>query len=172
MYGKTRAAGFGAEVKRRIMLGDVRALAGYYDAYYGKAQQVRTLVRPRLRRGVREGRRARAPTTPGVAFKMGEKDDPLRCTSNDVFTVPCNLPASPACRAVRASPQAGLPIGLQLIGRAFDEATLLRAAPPTSRHRLAYAPPRFKARPTGAPMRAEGPEEARPPAEIINIQAR
>jgi len=128
MYSKTRAAGFGAEVKRRLMLGTYVLSAGYYDAYYGQAQKVRTLVRRDFDRAFERVDLIVAPTTPGVAFKMGEKEDPIQMYLNDVFTIPTNLAGLPGVSIPGGFTQAGLPIGLQLIGRAFDEATLLRAA--------------------------------------------
>jgi aspartyl-tRNA(Asn)/glutamyl-tRNA(Gln) amidotransferase subunit A len=128
MYSKTRAAGFGNEVKRRLMLGAYVLSAGYYDAYYGQAQKVRTLVRRDFERAFAGVDLIVAPTTPGVAFKMGEKEDPLQMYLNDIFTIPVNLAGLPGVSIPGGFTQTGLPIGLQLIGRAFDEATLLRAA--------------------------------------------
>jgi aspartyl-tRNA(Asn)/glutamyl-tRNA(Gln) amidotransferase subunit A len=128
MYSKTRAAGFGNEVKRRVMLGTYVLSAGDYDAYYGQAQKVRTLVRRDFDRAFEKVDLLVAPTTPGVAFKMGEKADPLQMYLNDIFTVPVSLAGLPGVSIPGGFTQAGLPIGLQLIGRAFDEATLLRAA--------------------------------------------
>jgi aspartyl-tRNA(Asn)/glutamyl-tRNA(Gln) amidotransferase subunit A len=128
MYSKTRAAGFGTEVKRRVMLGTYALSAGYYDAYYGQAQKVRTLVRRDFDEAFARVDLIVAPTTPGVAFKMGEKEDPLQMYLNDIFTIPVNLAGLPGVSIPGGFTQAGLPIGLQLIGRAFDEATLLRAA--------------------------------------------
>ncbi len=128
MYSRTRAAGFGAEVKRRIMLGAYALSAGYYDAYYGKAQRVRTLVRRDFVQAFGRIDVIAAPTTPGVAFKFGEKEDPLQMYLNDVFTIPVNLAGLPGLSVPAGFTMAGLPIGLQLIGRAFDEATLLRVA--------------------------------------------
>jgi aspartyl-tRNA(Asn)/glutamyl-tRNA(Gln) amidotransferase subunit A len=128
MSSRTRAAGFGAEVKRRIMLGTYALSAGYYDAYYGKAQRVRTLVRRDFQQAFERVDVIAAPTTPGVAFKFGEKEDPLQMYLNDVFTIPVNLSGLPGLSVPAGFTMAGLPIGLQLIGRAFDEATLLRVA--------------------------------------------
>ncbi len=128
MYGRTRDAGFGAEVKRRIMLGTYALSAGYYDAYYGKAQRVRTLIRRDFERAFERVDVVLGPTTPNVAFKMGEKEDPLQMYLNDVFAVPANLAGLPGLSVPAGFTAAGLPVGLQLIGRAFDEATLLRAA--------------------------------------------
>jgi aspartyl-tRNA(Asn)/glutamyl-tRNA(Gln) amidotransferase subunit A len=128
MYSKTRSAGFGNEVKRRVMLGTYVLSAGYYDAYYGQAQKVRTLVRRDFERAFARVDLIVAPTTPGVAFKMGEKEDPLQMYLNDIFTIPVNLSGLPGVSIPGGFTQTGLPIGLQLIGRAFDEATLFRAA--------------------------------------------
>ena len=128
MYSKTRAAGFGTEVKRRVMLGTYALSAGYYDAYYGQAQKVRTLVRRDFQQAFERVDLIVAPTTPGVAFKMGEKEDPIQMYLNDIFTIPVNLAGLPGVSIPGGFTQAGLPIGLQLIGRAFDEALLLRAA--------------------------------------------
>src|SRR5258706_510506 len=128
MYSKTRAAGFGKEVKRRLMLGTYVLSAGYYDAYYGQAQKVRTLVRRDFEQAFARVDLIVAPTTPGVAFKMGEKEDPLQMYLNDIFTIPVNLAGLPGVSIPGGFTQTGLPIGLQLIGKAFDEATLFRAA--------------------------------------------
>jgi aspartyl-tRNA(Asn)/glutamyl-tRNA(Gln) amidotransferase subunit A len=128
MYAKTRAAGFGDEVKRRIMLGTYALSAGYYDAYYGRALKVRTLVRRDFQEAFERVSLIAAPTTPGVAFKLGEKADPLSMYLNDVLTIPVNLAGLPGISVPAGFTSGGLPIGLQLIGRAFDEATVLRAA--------------------------------------------
>jgi len=128
MESRTRAAGFGAEVKRRIMLGTYALSAGYHEAYYGRAQKVRTLVRRDFDRAFAEVDLIVAPTTPGVAFRIGEKEDPLAMYLNDVFTVPSSLAGLPAVSVRCGFSRAGLPIGLQLIGKAFDEPTVLAAA--------------------------------------------
>jgi len=128
MSGRTRAAGFGAEVKRRIMLGTYALSAGYYDAYYGRAQKVRTLVARDFREAFARVDLIVAPTTPNVAFKLGEKEDPLAMYLNDVFTVPASMAGLPAVSVPCGFSAGGLPIGLQLIGRPFDEARLLAAA--------------------------------------------
>jgi aspartyl-tRNA(Asn)/glutamyl-tRNA(Gln) amidotransferase subunit A len=128
MLGRTRAAGFGAEVKRRIMLGTYALSAGYYEAYYGKAQKVRTLVRREFEAAFARVDLIVAPTTPNVAFRHGEKEDPLSMYLNDVFTIPANLSGIPGISVPCGFSQAGLPIGLQLLGRPLDEARLLRAA--------------------------------------------
>jgi aspartyl-tRNA(Asn)/glutamyl-tRNA(Gln) amidotransferase subunit A len=128
MYERTRDEGFGAEVKRRIMLGTYVLSAGYYDAYYLKAQQVRTLVRRDYDRAFERVDVVATPTTPTPAFKLGEKtSDPVQMYLNDIFTVSANLTGLPAISVPCGFSSERLPIGLQLTGRAFDEATLLRA---------------------------------------------
>jgi aspartyl-tRNA(Asn)/glutamyl-tRNA(Gln) amidotransferase subunit A len=128
MESRTRAAGFGAEVKRRVMLGTYALSAGYYDAYYGKAQKVRTLIRRDFETAFAKVDVIVGPTTPGVAFKHGEKEDPLAMYLNDIFTVPANLSGNPGISVPCGFSANGLPIGLHLVGRAFDEAMLLRVA--------------------------------------------
>ncbi len=129
MYLKTRDEAFGAEVKRRIMLGTYVLSAGYYDAFYLKAQQVRTLIRQDYDRAFDGCDLVAMPTTPRPAFKLGEKvDDPLQMYLEDIFTVSANLSGLPAVSTPCGRSSANLPIGLQLTGRPFDEATLLRAA--------------------------------------------
>jgi aspartyl-tRNA(Asn)/glutamyl-tRNA(Gln) amidotransferase subunit A len=142
MSGRTRAAGFGTEVKRRIMLGTYALSAGYYDAYYGRAQKVRTLVRRDFEAAFAKVDLIVAPTTPNVAFKHGEKEDPLSMYLNDVFTVPGNLAGVPAVSIRCGFSRDGLPIGLQLIGRPLDEAAVLRAA-----HAYEQATPWLEQRP-------------------------
>ncbi|MFQ5897733.1 MAG: Asp-tRNA(Asn)/Glu-tRNA(Gln) amidotransferase subunit GatA [Candidatus Methylomirabilia bacterium] len=128
MYGKTRAEGFGAEVKRRIMLGTYALSAGYYEAYYGKAQRVRTLVRRDFHRAFEQVDLIVCPTAPNVPFKLGEKEDPLQMYLCDIFTIPVNLAGLPGLSLPCGFTLDALPIGLQLIGKPYDEATLLRAA--------------------------------------------
>ena len=129
MTARTRAEGFGAEVKRRIMLGTYVLSAGYYEAYYGQAQRVRTLICRDFERAFAEVDVVVAPTSPTPAFKLGEKtEDPLAMYLNDVFTIPAPLAGVPAISVPCGFSAAGLPIGLQLIGKPFDEATLFRAA--------------------------------------------
>jgi aspartyl-tRNA(Asn)/glutamyl-tRNA(Gln) amidotransferase subunit A len=129
-YAKTRARGFGAEPKRRIMLGTYALSSGYYDAYYLRAQKVRTLVRRDFDEAFRACDVIAGPVTPDVAFPLGERvDDPLRMYLADVFTITCNLAALPGLSVpCGLHPEKRLPVGLQLIGRPFDEATLFRAA--------------------------------------------
>ena len=127
MYSRTRDQGFGPEVKRRIMLGTYVLSAGYYDAYYLKAQQVRTLLRRDYERAFQMVDMVAMPTSPTPAFRLGEKtSDPLQMYLADVFTVSANLTGSPALSIPCGFTDAHLPIGLQLTGRMFDEATLLR----------------------------------------------
>ena len=132
MYGKTRALGFGAEVKRRIMLGTYVLSAGYYDAYYLKAQQVRTLILRDYEQAFSGPGAVEAiamPTSPTAAFRLGERvSDPLQMYLADVFTVSANLAGLPAISVPCGFTAARLPVGLQLTGRRFDEATLLRVA--------------------------------------------
>jgi aspartyl-tRNA(Asn)/glutamyl-tRNA(Gln) amidotransferase subunit A len=129
MYEKTRAEGFGAEVKRRIMLGTYALSAGYYDAYYLRAQKVRALIRRDFDQAFTAVDAVLSPTSPTTAFKLGEKmDDPLAMYLNDVYTVPANLAGLPGISVPCGFDSRKLPIGLQLIGRPFDEETLLRIA--------------------------------------------
>jgi aspartyl-tRNA(Asn)/glutamyl-tRNA(Gln) amidotransferase subunit A len=124
----TRAAGFGAEVKRRVMLGTYALSAGYHDAYYGKAQRVRTLVRRDFDAAFADVDVIVTPTTPNVAFPHGAKADPLSMYLNDVFTVPASMAGLPAVSVPCGFTAGGLPIGLQLVGRPFDEGALLKVA--------------------------------------------
>ncbi|MDE3019053.1 MAG: Asp-tRNA(Asn)/Glu-tRNA(Gln) amidotransferase subunit GatA [Nitrospirota bacterium] len=129
MYMKTRQEGFGPEVKRRIMLGTYALSAGYYDAYYGKAQAVRTLIRQDFEAAFREVDLIVTPVTPTPAFKLGEKsEDPLQMYLSDIYTISVNLAGNPAISVPCGFSKTGLPIGLQLIGRPFEEETLLRGA--------------------------------------------
>jgi aspartyl-tRNA(Asn)/glutamyl-tRNA(Gln) amidotransferase subunit A len=128
MYSKTRDEGFGAEVKRRIMLGTYVLSAGYYDAFYLKAQQVRTLLRRDYEQAFTGVDLVAMPTSPTPPFRLGEKtDDPLQMYLADIFTVSVNLAGLPGV-SVPCGFADGLPIGFQLIGKMFDEATILRAA--------------------------------------------
>jgi aspartyl-tRNA(Asn)/glutamyl-tRNA(Gln) amidotransferase subunit A len=129
MYARTRAQGFGAEVKRRIMLGTYVLSAGYYDAYYLKAQQVRTLILRDYDRAFEQVDIVAMPTSPVPAFRLGERiADPLQMYLVDVFTVSANLTGLPAMSVPCGFTATRLPVGLQLTGRRFDEATLLRVA--------------------------------------------
>jgi aspartyl-tRNA(Asn)/glutamyl-tRNA(Gln) amidotransferase subunit A len=127
MYERTRSQGFGAEVKRRIMLGTYVLSAGYYDAYYLKAQRVRTLIRQDYERAFQTVDAVVMPTSPTPAFKIGERiEDPLSVYLTDVFTVSANLAGLPALSVPCGLTPDKLPIGLQLTGKSFEEATLLR----------------------------------------------
>ncbi len=128
MYKKTRQEGFGPEVRRRIMLGTYALSAGYYDAYYKKASQARTLIRRDFEQAFERFDVLVTPTSPVTAFKLGERAaDPLAMYLADVCTIPVNLAGLPAV-SIPCGFQEGLPVGLQIIGRAFDERTVLRAA--------------------------------------------
>jgi aspartyl-tRNA(Asn)/glutamyl-tRNA(Gln) amidotransferase subunit A len=129
MYGATRAAGFGPEVKRRIMLGTYALSAGYYDAYYKKALQVRTLIQRDFTTALQTCDLIFTPTSPTPAFKLGERlDDPLAMYLSDIYTISVNLAGLPGLSVPCGFTQAGLPVGLQLIGPAFGESKLLQAA--------------------------------------------
>ncbi len=129
MYRKTRTDGFGSEVKRRIMLGTYALSAGYYEAYYKKAAQVRTLVKQDFDEAFTDIDVILAPTSPTPAFRIGEKTaDPLQMYLMDVFTIPVNMAGIPGISIPSGFSGQGLPIGLQLLGRHFDEETILRAA--------------------------------------------
>jgi aspartyl-tRNA(Asn)/glutamyl-tRNA(Gln) amidotransferase subunit A len=129
MYEATRAAGFGPEVKRRIMLGTYALSAGYYDAYYKKALQVRTLIQKDFTDAFNRCDLIFTPTSPTAAFRLGEKtSDPLTMYLSDIYTISVNLAGLPGISIPCGFNSEGLPIGLQLIGRAYDEPMLLRAA--------------------------------------------
>ncbi len=130
LYGRTRGTGFGAEVKRRVILGTHVLSSGYYDAYYLRAQKVRTLIRQDFLDAFQKVDVIVTPTTPTAAFKVGEKsDDPMQMYLCDIFTISCNLAGicgvSLPC-GFTATPK--LPIGLQLLGKPFGEETLLKVA--------------------------------------------
>jgi aspartyl-tRNA(Asn)/glutamyl-tRNA(Gln) amidotransferase subunit A len=128
MYAATRAAGFGEEVKRRILIGTYVLSAGFYDAYYNQAQRVRTLIARDFERAFESCDVVLAPTTPTASFALGDKvDDPLAMYLNDVFAVPASLAGLPAMSVPAGLNAAGLPLGLQLIGKAFDEQGVLNA---------------------------------------------
>ncbi len=129
MYLNTRAGGFGAEVKRRIMLGTYALSSGYYDAYYKKAQQVRTLIKRDFEEAFRRADVIVTPTAPTAAFRLGEKtEDPLQMYLSDIFTISFNLAGVPAISLPCGFTSGNLPVGLQIIGRPFDEETILRTA--------------------------------------------
>jgi aspartyl-tRNA(Asn)/glutamyl-tRNA(Gln) amidotransferase subunit A len=129
MNEATRTAGFGAEVKRRIMLGTYALSAGYYDAYYGKALKVRTLIVRDFDRAYEQFDLLLSPTSPTTAFRFGEKvDDPLAMYLNDVCTIPTNLAGHPAMSVPFGPGDDGMPVGVQLLAPALGEATMFRAA--------------------------------------------
>ena len=129
MYERTRAEGFGAEVKRRVMIGTYVLSAGYYDAYYLQAQRVRTLIARDFLRAFEDVDVLLTPTAPSEAFAVGDKsDDLLAMYFNDVFTVPASMAGLPGVSVPAGLSKTGLPLGLQLIGKAFDEETILRTA--------------------------------------------
>jgi len=129
MYSRTRDEGFGTEVKRRIMLGTYALSAGYYDAYYGKAQRVRALIERDFRNAFTSCDLIAAPTSPTPAFKLAEKtSDPLEMYLSDIYTITSNLAGVPGISVPCGLSSSGLPIGIQLIGRHFEEPILLRAA--------------------------------------------
>lgn len=127
MYRKSRDEGFGAEVKRRIMLGTYALSSGYYDAYYLKAQKVRTLLARDFEEAFRQVDAIVTPTAPTPAFKLGEKtDDPLQMYLADIYTVVGDLVGVPGISVPCGKAKSGLPIGVQILGRHFDESTVLR----------------------------------------------
>jgi len=129
MYMKTRGEGFGDEVRRRVLMGTYVLSAGYYDAYYLKAQKVRALIAKDFKDAFADVDVILTPTAPSAAFLMGEnQDDPVAMYLNDVFTVPTSLAGLPGLSLPAGLSQTGLPLGLQLIGKPFDEETVLRAA--------------------------------------------
>jgi len=129
IYARSRAEGFGPEVKRRIILGTHVLSSGYYDAYYLRAQKVRTLIRNEFSTVLRDCDALLSPTSPGPAFKLGEKSaDPLAMYLTDIYTISVNLAGLPGISIPCGFTGSGLPIGLQLIGRSFDEAGLLAVA--------------------------------------------
>ncbi|HYE00071.1 MAG TPA: Asp-tRNA(Asn)/Glu-tRNA(Gln) amidotransferase subunit GatA [Alphaproteobacteria bacterium] len=129
MYENTRAEGFGAEVRRRILIGTYVLSAGYYDAYYKKAQQIRSLIARDFAEAHKQVDIILTPTAPSTAFAVGENDDdPVKMYLNDVFTVPASLAGLPGISVPAGLGEDGLPLGLQLIGRPFDEETMIRVA--------------------------------------------
>ncbi|MFC3885418.1 Asp-tRNA(Asn)/Glu-tRNA(Gln) amidotransferase subunit GatA [Bacillus songklensis] len=142
MYKQTRSEGFGDEVKRRIMLGTFALSSGYYDAYYKKAQQVRTLIKQDFENVFEKYDVIIGPTTPTPAFKIGEKtSDPMTMYANDILTIPVNLAGVPGI-SVPCGLSDGLPLGLQIIGKHFDESTIYRVA-----HAFEQATEHHKAKP-------------------------
>jgi aspartyl-tRNA(Asn)/glutamyl-tRNA(Gln) amidotransferase subunit A len=128
MYDRTRTAGFGAEVERRIMLGTYALSAGYYDAYYGKAQKVRTLIIRDFEAAYADYDVLLSPTSPTTAFTIGAKADPLAMYLNDICTIPSNLAGHPAVSVPCGVGDDGLPVGIQVMANALDEVTMFRVA--------------------------------------------
>ena len=129
MDRRSRDEGFGAEVKRRIMLGTYALSPGYYDAYYLKAQRVRTLLTRDFEEAFKKVDAIITPTSPTAAFKLGEKaDDPLSMYLADIYTVTADLVGIPGISIPCGKTKEGLPIGMQILGRHFDESTILRLA--------------------------------------------
>ena len=129
MYEKTRSEGFGSEVQRRIMIGTYVLSSGYYDAYYLKAQKVRNLIKNDFDEAYKKVDAILTPSTPSSAFKIGEKkDDPVSMYLNDIFTVPVNLAGLPGISIPAGHDKKGYPLGLQIIGKAFDEQNILNIA--------------------------------------------
>jgi aspartyl-tRNA(Asn)/glutamyl-tRNA(Gln) amidotransferase subunit A len=128
MYENTRAAGFGREVQRRVMIGTYVLSAGYYDAYYVKAQKVRTLIKRDFDEAWAKCDVVLTPATPSAAFAPGEITDPVQMYLNDIFTVTVNMAGLPGIAVPAGLSSEGLPLGLQLIGKPFDEETLFQTA--------------------------------------------
>ena len=128
LYFQTRSQGFGAEVKRRIMLGTFTLSAGYYDAYYQKALQVRTLIVKEFQKVFDQYQLVLSPVAPTTAWRFGEKSNPMEMYMGDICTVPVNIAGLPAISMPGGKDRAGMPIGIQLIGNSFDEMSILRAA--------------------------------------------
>jgi len=129
MYETTRASGFGKEVKRRIMIGTYVLSAGYYDAYYLKAQKIRRLIYNDFSEAFKTVDAILTPTAPSTAFAIGEKtDDPITMYLNDVFTVPASLAGIPGISVPAGLASDGLPLGLQVLGKPFDEISVFKIA--------------------------------------------
>ncbi|MEO9830114.1 MAG: amidase family protein, partial [Nitratireductor sp.] len=147
MYEKTRAAGFGREVKRRVMIGTYVLSAGYYDAYYVRAQKVRTLIKRDFETVFADGVDAiLTPATPSAAFGIADQDmaaDPVKMYLNDIFTVTVNMAGLPGIAVPAGLDTSGLPLGLQLIGRPFEEETLFQAGHVIEQAAGRFAPERW-----------------------------
>ncbi len=128
LYKETRSQGFGAEVKRRIMLGTYALSSGYYDAYYKRAQQVRTLIHNDFEENFKKYDVLLTPTTPTTAFEFGAKSDPISMYMADICTIAVNIAGLPGMSMPAGLDNAGKPIGLQLIGNSFDECSIIKAA--------------------------------------------
>jgi aspartyl-tRNA(Asn)/glutamyl-tRNA(Gln) amidotransferase subunit A len=146
MYENTRAEGFGAEVRRRVMIGTYVLSAGYYDAYYLRAQKIRTLIKKDFEDCFGLGVNAiLTPATPSAAFGVGEKGgaDPVEMYLNDIFTVTVNMAGLPGIAVPAGKDSQGLPLGLQLIGRPFDEETLFSLGAVIEQAAGHFAPPKW-----------------------------
>jgi aspartyl-tRNA(Asn)/glutamyl-tRNA(Gln) amidotransferase subunit A len=144
MYEGTRGAGFGKEVRRRIMIGTYVLSAGYYDAYYKKAQQIRALIARDFKQAFEKCDVLLTPTAPTAAFAAGEKmDDPVTMYLNDMFTIPASMAGLPGISVPAGLDKDGLPLGLQILGRAFDEETVFRVGAALEKAAA------FASRPTG-----------------------
>jgi len=150
MYKRSRSEGFGDEVKRRIMIGTYALSAGFYDAYYRKAQKIRRLIKDDFNRAFNEVDVIAGPTSPHTAFKLGAKTDPVAMYLEDIYTIAVNLAGLPGI-SIPAGSANGLPIGMQLVGRYFDEARLLNVA-----HQFQQATDWHKQKPTGLPDALKG----------------
>lgn len=159
LYEKSRGEGFGPEVKRRIMIGTYALSSGYYDAYYAKAQKVRTLVKRDFDNAFKQVDVIATPTTPSTAFKIGEKaSDPMQMYLSDIFTISCNLAGLPGLSLPCGFSRSKLPIGLQLLGRPFQEGTLLSAA-----HHYEQVKPWNKESPLTPTLTQRGQRDGRSP---------
>jgi aspartyl-tRNA(Asn)/glutamyl-tRNA(Gln) amidotransferase subunit A len=137
VYAKSRGEGFGSEVKRRCILGAYGLSSGYYDAYYLRAQKARTLIRQDFERAFRDVDAILTPTSPTPAFKFGEKsEDPISMYLSDIYTISTNLAGLPGISVPCGFTKSGLPIGMQLIGQAFEETKLLKIAHAYDREHL------------------------------------
>jgi aspartyl-tRNA(Asn)/glutamyl-tRNA(Gln) amidotransferase subunit A len=145
LYENTRAEGFGGEVRRRVMIGTYVLSAGYYDAYYLRAQKVRTLIKRDFEDCFAKGINAiLTPATPSAAFGVGEKGaDPVEMYLNDIFTVTVNMAGLPGIAVPAGKDAQGLPLGLQLIGRPFDEETLFSLGEVLEQAAGRFTPPRW-----------------------------
>jgi aspartyl-tRNA(Asn)/glutamyl-tRNA(Gln) amidotransferase subunit A len=129
MYERTRSRGFGAEVKRRIMVGTYALSSGYYEAYYGRAMRVRTLIKRDYEQAFQSVEALLTPVSPTPAFKVGEKaDDPIAMYLSDIYTVTANLAGIPGLSVPCGFTSAGLPVGLQILGNQFQEGMILSLA--------------------------------------------
>ena len=146
MYENTRADGFGAEVKRRVLIGTYVLSAGYYDAYYLRAQKVRALILRDFTEVFRDVDALLTPTAPSAAFAQGERmDDPVKMYLNDVFTVPANMAGIPGLSVPAGLDAQGLPLGLQVLGKPFDEETVFAVGAALERAAGFAALPRVRA---------------------------